>query len=267
MPEGPEVKKIGEALASRICGRKLLKFHILSGRYSKKCPENLGYFGNNLPTAIIGPGVHGKFIYIILENGWTIWNTLGMTGSWSTEREKHTRIEIELNDGKIFYNDQRNFGTVKLVKEKYKLVEKLSSLGPDMLSDNVPDHIFITQIRKKDKKTIAEVLMDQKVIAGVGNYIKAESLYLARISPHRVVLSLTDSELCNLKNKIQEVMKESFRSGGATIRTYKNFDGTIGEYGSRFIVYNQKTDPMGNQVIKEATKDKRTTHWVPELQK
>ncbi len=267
MPEGPEVKRMGEALASRICGRNLLKFHILSGRYSKKCPENLGQFGNKLPTKIVGPGVHGKFIYIILENGWTIWNTLGMTGAWSTEKNKHTRIEIQLDDGKIFYNDQRNFGTIKLVKEKSKLVEKLSSLGPDMLSQNVPDHIFVNRLRKKKSKTIVEALMDQKIIAGVGNYIKAESLYLAKISPHRTVDSLSDSELLFLKNKIQDVMKESFRSGGATIRTYKNFDGTSGGYGSRFIVYNQKSDPMGNVVVKEATKDKRTTHWVPDIQK
>ena len=108
--------------------------------------------------------------------------------------------------------------------------------------------------------------MDQSVIAGVGNYIKAESLYLAKLSPHRTVESLSDDDLILLKQKIQEVMTESFASGGATIRTYKNFNGESGEYGDRFIVYNQKTDPVGNPVVKEQTKDKRKTHWVPNIQ-
>ena len=62
-------------------------------------------------------------------------------------------------------------------------------------------------------------------------------------------------------------MKESFESGGATIRTYKDFNGESGEYGNRFIVYNQKQDPLGNPVIKEKTKDGRTTHWVPAVQR
>jgi len=62
------------------------------------------------------------------------------------------------------------------------------------------------------------------------------------------------------------VLRESFQNGGATLRTYKNFDGTVGQYSSRFAVYNQKTDPDGNEVIKEKTDDGRTTHWVPSVQ-
>ena len=63
------------------------------------------------------------------------------------------------------------------------------------------------------------------------------------------------------------MLRESFRSGGATIRTYENFDGSLGQYTQKFLVYNQKKDPIGNVVIKEKTSDGRTTHWVPEIQK
>jgi formamidopyrimidine-DNA glycosylase len=267
MPEGPEVKRIGESLAERISLRTLREIKILSGRYDKKSPENFSEICSQLPVEIAGPGVHGKFIFIILKNKWSIWNTLGMTGGWSQERKKHSRIEFVLNDGSIFFNDQRNFGTVKFVNDGKLLVEKLRSLGPDMLAGDIPDDDFIKNMRRYQKKTLPEVLMNQKALAGVGNYIKAEALYLAKLSPHRTVMSLSDSEIIDLKESIQSVMKESFDSGGATIRTYKGFNGSPGEYGARFIVYNQKQDPAGNPVIKEKTKDGRTTHWVKELQK
>jgi formamidopyrimidine-DNA glycosylase len=266
MPEGPEVKRIAESLADRISSKTLNRVYILSGRYSKKVPDNFGELGNKLPIKIVGPGCHGKFIFWILENGWSLWNTLGMTGSWSDDRKKHSRIEFVLNDGSIFFNDQRNFGTIKIVDDRQELVEKLKSLGPDMLADNISDSLFISCLRKKNHKTISEAMMDQKVIAGVGNYIKADSLWLARISPHRKVENLTDKELSRLSESIQRVMKNSFQSGGATIRSYQNFDGSKGGYGERFLVYNRKVDPEGNEVIKEVTQDRRTTHWVPGIQ-
>ena len=267
MPEGPEVKKIGEDLAERISLRTLKQINILSGRYSKNTPENFEEICSQLPVQIAGPGVHGKFIFIILKNKWSIWNTLGMTGGWSRERKKHSRLELVLDDGSIFFNDQRNFGTVKFVNDGKLLVDKLKSLGPDMLAGEIPDSDFVNIMRKYQRKTLPEVLMNQKAMAGVGNYIKAEALYLAKLSPHRTVQSLSDEEIVNLKQSIQKVMKESFATGGATIRTYSDFNGEIGKYGSRFIVYNQSKDPAGNQVVKEKTKDNRTTHWVPTVQK
>ena len=136
-----------------------------------------------------------------------------------------------------------------------------------MLASTLPDSDFLKIMRRHEKKTLPEVLMNQSIIAGVGNYIKAECLYLSKLSPHRIISSITDEELVSLKTNIHAVMKESFASGGATIRTYKGFNGESGEYGERFIVYNQKQDPLGNPVIKEKTRDGRTTHWVPEVQK
>jgi formamidopyrimidine-DNA glycosylase len=267
MPEGPEVKRIGESLAERISLRTLKEIKILSGRYDKKPPENFDEICAQLPVQVAGPGVHGKFIFIILKNKWSIWNTLGMTGGWSQEKKKHSRIEFVLDDGSIFFNDQRNFGTVKFVDDGKLLVDKLRSLGPDMLAADVPDSEFLKIMRRYQKKTLPEVLMNQRAIAGVGNYIKAEALYLAELSPHRTIESLSDSEIAKLNESIRNVMKESFSSGGATIRTYSGFNDETGEYGSRFIVYNQSKDPAGNQVVKEKTKDNRTTHWVPSVQK
>ena len=98
------------------------------------------------------------------------------------------------------------------------------------------------------------------------NYLKAEILYAAHVSPHRTCASLTDKELTRICKYTNEIMYTSYKSGGATILTYKDENGNPGTFSRRFMVYNQKTDPAGNPVIRETTKDKRTTHWVPKVQ-
>jgi len=221
---------------------------------------------HELPLKIAGAGCHGKFIFIILENEWTIWNTLGMSGTWSGSHNKHSRVRLYLDRESIFFNDIRNFGTLKIVKGKDFLIDKLNSLGPDMLNDDVKNDDFLRRIRMCNKKTIAQAVMDQSVISGVGNYLKAESLYISKISPHRTCKSLSDQEIILLNENIKKTIRASYETGGATISTYSGFEGEIGEYSQRFLVYNQKTDPHGNTVIKEKTKDGRTTHWVPEVQ-
>ncbi len=267
MPEGPECRRYAMDLAERVSNRTLLQVEIVSGRYLKKAPTGIETFSSHLPMKIVGAGVHGKFIYWILSDELSIWSTLGMTGAWSSTETKHTRIKFVLNDGAVFYNDQRNFGTLKFIRGKFQLIEKLKSMGPDMLAEDVSDELFIEQIRKKPNWQITKALMEQSLVAGVGNYIKSDSLWLARISPLRKVEELSDSELSNLNRSIKHIMRESFKSGGATIQTYKSFNGETGDYTRRFLVYNQDQDPDGNNVVKETTEDKRSTYWAPEVQK
>ncbi len=241
---------------------------ILSGRYANHGPPpGFDDILHELPMKIAGAGCHGKFIFMIFENGWTAWNTLGMSGTWSRSLGRHSRIKLLLEDGPVFFNDVRNFGTLKFIKGKDFLIDKLNSLGPDMLNEDVENDLFLSRIRMCKRKTVAQAIMDQSVIAGVGNYLKAEALYISKISPHRPCESLSDQEVVILNESIKKTIRSSYETGGATISTYTGFEGEIGEYSQRFLVYNQKTDPHGNVVIKEKTKDGRTTHWVPEIQR
>lgn len=266
MPEGPECRRYAMDLAERVSNRTLQTVELVSGRFQSKSPAGLDTFIGNLPAKVVGAGVHGKFIYWILDNELSIWSTLGMTGAWSSKQSKHTRVKFHLNDGIVFFNDQRNFGTLKFVRGKYQLIEKLKSLGPDMLATDVADELFIERIRTKPDWQITSALMDQTLVAGVGNYIKSDSLWLARVSPLRKVSEISDEELRNLNRSIKHVMRESFQSGGATIKTYKSFDGAEGKYARRFLVYNQDHDPDGNEVVKCETEDERSTYWVPKVQ-
>ena len=268
MPEGPECRRYALALGEHIGGESLGSFEIKSGRYLKKDMPGIEEIRKEIPLKVQGVGVHGKLIYLIFDNKSSLWSTLGMTGCWQRDESKHTRAIMTFESGKkAYFNDVRNFGTLKYCTDPKLLVSKLQSLGPDLLAEEVSNDIFISQLRKNNDWNITKALMDQSIIAGVGNYIKAEALWLARISPHRKVFDVSDNNMQVLNKAIQTVMKESFVSGGATVKSYKDFFGEIGNYSSRFMVYNQKTDPDGHEVVKEKTPDGRTTHWVPEVQR
>jgi formamidopyrimidine-DNA glycosylase len=266
MPEGPEVKRIVDQLNEALAGKTLKGIKILGGRYVKKTPDGIADFSTRLPVQIDSVGCKGKFIYFRVGN-WAIWNTLGMSGTWSQTYNTHSRVLFEFENKKVFFTDMRNFGTLKFVEGKAKLQKKLDSLGPDMLAEDVTQTKFNWMLKKHGTKTVAEVLMNQKVMSGVGNYIKAEALYLAKISPHRQCYTLTANECIELKRAIRSVITTSYETGGSTFKTYSDFNDEVGTFSDRFMVYGRKIDPQGNKVIKQETKDKRTTHWVPAIQK
>ena len=266
MPEGLEVRRLALQMSEEVGSLKLLDIIVESGRYTKKAIEGMKEFLEDTPAQIKGVGVHGKLLYFLFDSEWAALSTLGMTGSWSREPSKHTRLKFVLENGPLYYNDTRNFGTLKFVKGSQKIIDKLDTLGPDLLAEECDDDLFAARIKSKPNKTIAEVLMDQTIVSGIGNYVKAEALHLAKVSPHRTCGSLTDADLYNLNTAVRSVLMSSFESGGATIQSYKDFHGNVGTATQNFAVYGQKKDPLGNTVIKEKTKDGRTTHWVPEVQ-
>lgn len=268
MPEGAEVKLIGESLARDVSSKTLISVTPLTGRYVKSPPDGLSLMQARLPARVVGVGVHGKFLYWINENDVFVYNTLGMTGHWTRSQEKHSRVQFSFSDGtSVFFTDPRNFGTIKFVAGRSALLEKLKSLGPDMLSDRVTDEQFSERLSKKPDWTIAAALMDQSLVSGVGNYVRAEALYHAQISPHRKISAIQSGELVRLKNAVQTVLQEAYKRRGASIRDYRDPEGGDGQYTQRFLVYNQAQDPHGNPVTKEEAEDGRTIHWVPAVQK
>jgi formamidopyrimidine-DNA glycosylase len=234
--------------------------NVLSGRYTKKPIQNIEILNGK---EIESFNCKGKFIWIDLDDV-VVFNTLGMTGNWSRIKTNHSRIEFNFYENDtLYFNDIRNFGTFQ-VKTRSDLEKKLKSIGPDMLS-NPPDD-FIARLRKYNHKNICEVIMNQKVISGVGNYIKAESLWYSRINPHVFVKDLTDENLIILDKAIKFVINKSYQEQGASIQSYYTFDGDSGNATQGFAVYGRKKDYNGHTVIKEETPYKRTTHWVKERQ-
>lgn len=274
MPEGPELAKSRDHLRKYV-GHTIVTATISSGRYTA---ENLvGYkewtAGRTpLNDTLLEVDVKGKFMWWRFKDDWYMWCTYGMSGQWMRELTKHCALFMHVQNPSgvnswLAFNDQRHFGTLKFVKGREALDKKLASLGPDMLNAPPDEQAFRTAMRRRNNKTLAEALMDQSCVSGVGNYIKAEALYLAELSPHREVSSLSGTDMEHLRKQIINVMRASYNNDGATIRSYLNVDGTKGGMKSRFLVYDNQTDPLGNPVVKEETKDGRTTHWVPAIQK
>jgi len=268
MPEGPEVKTTVDFLKSYE-GKTLRSLKVLTGRYTKKPINNINNPNWKTPLLLENVNCKGKFIYFNFKENVCLFNTLGMTGMWSNRPSKHARIRFEFDDkdNYLYFNDTRNFGTLKIVLNKKDLDKKLNSLGPDILEDDISCQSFINRFTSKPNKTIAECLMNQSVVSGVGNYLKAEILYASRIAPNRKICDILELEWKSLYDNTLSLSRRSYESGGATIKNYRKPNGKKGLYSQRFAVYNQKTSPCGNEVIKEQTLDKRNTHWVPSVQK
>jgi formamidopyrimidine-DNA glycosylase len=256
MPEGPQVLKTTNKLKRYLEGNILFDITINSGRYEGK-PV---FQSLVLPTKVKNIGCKGKFMWWEFENSdQVMFNTLGMSGLWWSGNDKHNHVTFSYynkqgKSKKIHFNDVRNFGTFK-ISNKHDLEKKLKELGPDVLGDYNFDE-FIKRInRKRNNPAIGLVLMDQKVISGIGNYLRADILWYARQSPFRQLKSFTDNELLDLYNMARHITLRSYN--------YKMKRGDIPDITRRhFLVYNQHKDPEGFPVLREKLGD-RTVHFAP----
>lgn len=271
MPEGPECRIITDQLHESLVGKTLRAVTILSGRYERHGdPKGLVDFSRRLPLTCLYVSCKGKFIHLAFQDQSgirSIWNTLGMTGYWARKQDLHARVRFEFDSGDLYFCDARNFGTLSFDHTEQETMGKIGTLGIDLLAGPVNDELFKRQLLKRKKKTIVETLMDQSITAGVGNYIKCEALYHSGISPHRVTDTLTNDEFKGLQRAIVHVMASSYASKGHTMSDFRDIDGSSGSYKYDLAVYNKGHDPKGNPVRREETRDGRTTHWVPVLQK
>jgi formamidopyrimidine-DNA glycosylase len=281
VPEVPELKHSRDVLRNIIVGKSIARLLTTSsGRYSLKQPEGMSEIINDLPLQVEAIDTKGKFMWWTLtgqDKTWYMWCTYGMSGQWSRTASKHAAFITEYNDSgslitreqqKLFFNDQRRFGTIKFVDDFKKHQKKLASLGPDVLGDPPIDpEIFAKKILLKPQRKITEALMDQSGVAGIGNYIKSEALLRAGISPWRNVTDITSEEYVNLCQSVLDVATESYKSQGASIKTYRNVDDSKGTTQFNFKIYSKKVCPIGHPVINETTTDGRTSWWCKQCQK
>lgn len=273
-PEGPEVAKIADSLKQILLNKILLLVHI-----SEKA-KHKGLDKLSLPLRMCKIYSHGKKILILLENGTIIANELIMTGHWSKERTKYTKFSLcfENDDEKdsMYFNSIRNFSKTIVLFNKTDKYIYFSKLGPDILKKNINFEKWVDRFRKMTKKRkgskpylICDALLEQSIFCGIGNYLRADIMYDARICPYKSCQEMTDEEYERLRISAHKLIRRSYKSNGFTIQNYQDVDGSFGTY--RSLVYNQKTCPRGHVVVKERFSSSkfpnRTVHWVPNIQK
>jgi DNA-formamidopyrimidine glycosylase len=276
MPEGPEVNIIKDGL-NHLLKNKIITEVIfpIGSKFLKKTPNGFNDFKLSLPLQVKEVKSKGKLIYFVFENGWYLMCRLLMSGGWYLEKaNKHNHCEIVYKSKtsdklkSIWFIDPRHFGTIQWTNDQKVLDSVLDSIGPDLLNDIITEEEYLETMKNKKngRRTIAVVLMEQSVFSGVGNYLKSEILYKAKVSPHSIINNIPDEKIIEIFHIILEKIKKSYKAGGASIRDYSDIRGQEGEYSFNFAVYQKKYDPLGNKVIMEKTKDGRTTHWVKEVQ-
>ena len=179
---------------------------------------------------------------------------------------------FELEKGFLYYFDMLSYGTMKIGTLE-ELETKLSKIGPDFLDLNTTLELYIERIKKKTNlnKMIGNVLMNQKVVSGIGNYLRADSLWMAKISPHRLIKDLSDDELNIIFKSIRSLVWSDYNYMKAVKLKFirKNFK-TSQKYGRDFFIYYYDNDIHGNIVKKEEMYEgsqKRFIYWCPNIQK
>lgn len=295
MPEGPEIRVISEYL-NKVWSNKLI---IAMGWDDKSKFNKTGIKGTELakaPLKVVGVFPRGKCIIIECINAEkrTIYlvSQLGMEGKWIHKKDKHSNFRIYfggLNKDKTayqiqdkwYFSDQRHFGHFNIYSD---LDEICKSHGPCFLTTSlvtngminkdqlrpyqelVTVEYFMSKIRygRISSKQICDFVMEQKYCSGIGNYLRAEIFYRARMDPRKKLGSFNDLDIYHLYDVIIKQMMIAYGSRGLTIKSYWDPEGNAGKCPLQ--VYNQTSDPSGNPVETFKDKQKRTVHWVPTVQ-
>lgn len=295
MPEVPEIVMLTNYLNYKLKNRKLRKLEILSGKYVKKGMPNKNLL--NTEHKFVKTDSKGKLFWFVLTNTVTdkklfISSHLGMTGSWRVDNEQmdNDRIRIKLdNDKWLYYNDPRNFGNINIFTEnEFDILQtKIDKLAPDALKTRWTDDEFVVWIENcKSRHVLFKVLTDQKlVLSGLGNYLTAEILYKAKLSPYRKLKSLSREEIVRLSKAIKYITKAAYvNNSEGYMEHFEDFipvfkrkldNGKYSDYHPevsvtkpfKFQIYRKNVDKHGYEVKAERKINKdRSTYWVPEIQ-
>jgi formamidopyrimidine-DNA glycosylase len=184
--------------------------------------------------------------------------------------DKSTRVILDFTDGsKLFFNDQRKFGWMRLLPStEVPEIDFMKTVGPEPLEESFTVDKFMQRILKRPKSPIKAVLLDQKIIAGVGNIYADESLYAAKIHPLTNVNDLPKPKFVALYNDLRTILRLSIEKGGSTDRNYVNSEGKKGSYLSFAQVFRKEGQPCarcGTEIIKIRAAG-RGTHLCPHCQ-
>jgi len=268
MPELPEVETTVRGLSRVLDGRRIAAIEARRPDLRRALPEDLG---QRLTGArVTGLRRRAKYGLIDTDRGDTLIFHLGMSGRWRIdpgEIEKHDHFLITTDDGhRMALNDPRRFGSLDLERTSaLDMWPAIAALGPEPLGLEVGD----LQRRLAGRKAaIKLLLLDQRIVAGLGNIYVCEALFRARIHPGRAGGSVSRARLKRLVQAIHDVLEEAIAAGGSSLRDFASPNGELGYFSKSFAVYGREgqTCACGGRV-RRIVQGGRSTFYCPRCQR
>ena len=293
MPELPEVETVRRGLQPVMEGVRIAR--VEAHRKDLRFPLQTDFIARLEGRTVTGLGRRAKYLMADLDSGDVLLMHLGMSGSFRVKhdgREKvqgefhHPRSEDRAHDHVVFYmasgavvsfNDPRRFGSMKIVARGDLETEPLlRALGPEPLG-NAFDAAMLAAACAGKKTSLKAALLDQRVVAGLGNIYVCEALFRAHLSPKRLASTLADrrgaptDHAKRLVSAIHAVLNAAIKAGGSSLRDHRRTDGELGYFQHSFQVYDREGEPCRTPgcggTVKRFTQNGRSTFWCPKCQK
>ncbi len=292
MPELPEVETVRRGLEQAMDGQRFTKVEVRRGDLRWPLPKDFAKRLNG--RSVTGIGRRAKYLLADLSSGDVLVMHLGMSGSFHVfrdndkhlgryyhEREKlaaHDHIVFHMSSGaSVTFNDPRRFGSMKLVpRQKFDAEPLLKGLGPEPLGNEF-DAAMLARACRGKKTSLKAALLDQRIVAGLGNIYVCEALYRARLSPKRKASTIADRKgnpnerAERLVTSIKAVLNEAIKAGGSSLRDHRLTDGDLGMFQHNFRVYDREGEPCPTPgcggTVKRIVQNGRSTFYCPACQK
>jgi len=289
MPELPEVETVRLGLSKLLLGHKIISISVENPKSFLSAKADISNFLIN--AKVVSIRRRAKILLIDLDTRYSLVIHLKMTGQLvyvhddASKRfgaghpnkslieklpDKSTRVSLELDSATLYFNDQRKFGWMRLVPTlEIENLDFYKKLGPEPLSSDFTARKFIARIKKRKNTRIKPALLDQTVIAGVGNIYADECLWGAKINPTSRVHALDEPQLKLLFKELQYVLRTAIKKGGSTDKNYVNAEGKAGSYLSFARVFRREglACPRCGTIIEKIRVAGRGTHFCPTCQK
>lgn len=271
MPELPEVETVRRGVGPHVQGRRIARILVREGRLRQPVPEDLGErFAGALVKDIAR---RGKYLLFDTAAGWLILH-LGMSGSLrlvaaAQPPGKHDHVDLELDDGRILrFCDPRRFGLLLWTAESPILHPLLAGLGPEPLEENFTGAYLWNKAQGRGL-AVKSLIMDSRIVVGVGNIYASEALFRARIRPDRTAGSLERRHCDRLVEAIKTVLGEAIAAGGTTLRDFVDGQGRPGYFRIQLQVYGRGGEacPVCARPLETTRIGQRSTFFCRRCQK
>lgn len=267
MPELPEVRTVAKVLKKNLLNKEITNIKII---YPKMIEKESLSFDKLIGKSLTDINTKGKFLIFTFEDLYLV-SHLRMEGKYFIKKlndpvEKHEHIIFEFGDLSVRYHDTRKFGRMILVKNlsDYKSLDKvgLEPFDKELTKEKLKDNL-------KSKLPIKELLLDQSIIAGLGNIYVNEVLFASKINPLKKGEDITLDECDSIINNSVKILNEAIKYGGTTIKSYTSSLGVTGHYQDYLMVHKRDGEPckICNTIIKNIKVGGRSTYYCPNCQK